>query len=832
MRARWVIGVAACALIALVAVYTAREPARVQRPAKLDVEREPELSAGTEGSTRAPAHRERTLERETAQARIDGFVHDVSGGPIAGASIWVENQIAAQTDERGNFEISAPEGARIAIMVRASGYALGWAQAVAPGTVDVALVPGGSISGRVIDEQGRGLASIPVLNVGPTSTTATTAEAGRFAFFDLEPGQYTLKARGDRWRGELEEVVGLGVGESVSDVVIVARPAYWASGTVVIGLDETPCARGSMFLEEQPNWVPEPAAAIEDGRATIRGLASGEHRISVQCEGYVTQEQGALSIIDRDLTGIRWRIDRGHRLTGRVLDADRSLVSGTKVAINAESVLGRPLVIRSDEEGRFEAELAPGEYNLWHFESRTSTSVTIRDRDVHVELVERREGDATIRGLVVDTNGRPGANLDVNLFNGQGRDGDETDAAGRFQIDRLKAGRFQLEIRDEMYRSVELMSKEHARIDLRPSEVREVKIVIEARDGTISGRVLDSVGEPAPDAFVIAFDGPGDFTPTVLMQDRGVVLTDPNGRFTIRDLPRRPHTVVAARPHGHRASKRGVAVGANITLTLMEPGSISGTVKSGGTPATQAIIRIWNAMQGEIAEKRLEGPIATWSFKLAPDRYRILAEKNGRFASRTIDLAPGENIRGVELELTAGGLVTGRAVDAVNGAAIGGLDVHAWSRFEGSSRAKTEADGSFRLEGVPPGSMTIAIGDTYEGHGGHCGRALDVEVAIERTIDLGSVSLHRSRATPQRAILGIRFRTDTKAVEISELMADLPAARSGLRVGDVIVSIDGISVANEVSLTICLAKVAPGREVKLGLADGRSVSIVAEAAEP
>jgi serine protease Do len=73
---------------------------------------------------------------------------------------------------------------------------------------------------------------------------------------------------------------------------------------------------------------------------------------------------------------------------------------------------------------------------------------------------------------------------------------------------------------------------------------------------------------------------------------------------------------------------------------------------------------------------------------------------------------------------------------------------------------------------------------------------------------------------PSGPILGVQVEDAPRGPQVRIAYADLPAAKSGIRVGDVILSIDGESVPDTEALLALLAKRRAGQRVKIAIARG------------
>lgn len=97
--------------------------------------------------------------------------------------------------------------------------------------------------------------------------------------------------------------------------------------------------------------------------------------------------------------------------------------------------------------------------------------------------------------------------------------------------------------------------------------------------------------------------------------------------------------------------------------------------------------------------------------------------------------------------------------------------------------------------------------------------------------ELGDVGprayVYRYLGDPDRAVIGVVLSTEPKGARISAVTPDSPAARGGLRDGDVIVAIDGNRLADEQDERKSLGK---ARELLGDLKDGQEVRIAYERA--
>ncbi|HVI03681.1 MAG TPA: PDZ domain-containing protein, partial [Enhygromyxa sp.] len=207
-----------------------------------------------------------------------------------------------------------------------------------------------------------------------------------------------------------------------------------------------------------------------------------------------------------------------------------------------------------------------------------------------------------------------------------------------------------------------------------------------------------------------------------------------------------------------------------------------------------------------------------------------------------IEHGDGERRRDIELVLQSRVTVRGRIVDVETREPIAGLSVNLWDSNRRSNnddkRHITDADGRFELDNVPIGSITLDIWNRTAGSESRYERVQQpLKVAAEPLVqDIGELEIVAKRlgADEDPGDLGYRINDwdPTVAPEewqpiVASVRADGPAAASGLAAGDVIEKVDGIAVAGSYSSYDTLTRVPVGRTVKLALAGGKTVEIVA-----
>jgi hypothetical protein len=245
-----------------------------------------------------------------------------------------------------------------------------------------------------------------------------------------------------------------------------------------------------------------------------------------------------------------------------------------------------------------------------------------------------------------------------------------------------------------------------------------------------------------------------------------------------------------------------LAIGAN-TLRLAAGGAIQGVIADeGGAPVPSFTIGV-ESYRGVHADRspvrqtrpfRDEGGAFTWD-KLPPGRYVIAASAEGKAAVRS-DVLEVESGRttSVRIAFPRGANLSGRVTDATTRRPIAGasiaLDGLTTTRVPGVAPVKSGDDGSYSLDGAPPGPFSVRV--TREGYRprivpGVLSRGaptIHLDVELEAIVDGGP-------SGDQMAGIGAVLDATPKGVIFARLLPGGPAEHAGILAGDVIERIDG-----------------------------------------
>lgn len=369
--------------------------------------------------------------------------------------------------------------------------------------------------------------------------------------------------------------------------------------------------------------------------------------------------------------------------TGAGGEAELVLPWGGASLVNAAAPAYRPLVAESREAGRLLLEPAPPRLAL--------------------------------RGRVEDAAGRPIAGAAVKLRPSGERSRDEkkageippvvSDARGELFFAAVAAAAIDLEV---------------AAAGFAPALVRGIAVVPPSRAGepadlgtlvlepavAIAGRVIKPDGEPLAGAKVAAREPRG--------RNRAETAAGPDGSFRLEGFAAGASIEIGAEHPDAQAGSLVVPAGESpeVLLVLQPASRVAGRVRSDGEPAAGVVVLLRSGGVTRGSTRTDEGG----RFELrgvAPGLLDLETVSRGLFGEALrFELAAGESIEDLELELSPGAIVEGRVLsedgtplDKVVVEVIG-IEGDLRSRLAGL-RAFTDEEGAYRLEGLAPGKAAL-----------------------------------------------------------------------------------------------------------------------------
>jgi hypothetical protein len=437
-------------------------------------------------------------------------------------------------------------------------------------------------------------------------------------------------------------------------------------------------------------------------------------------------------------------------LHGRVTNETGAPVADVAIEAAGESTEDA----HSDDDGSYEITgLRAGTYTV------TATALDGGHSDVKVTLgnAEARTLDLTVQasariaGTLVDAAGRPVSGLEIRAdpkdperSHGKSLSAPEVSASGAFDIP-VQPGSY------HVYAAVDWSHPIAPGVDVTVAAGQRVNVQVKvpAQDGVIKGKVVDTSGGAVTDAVVTASVPSGFFDDFKLGWNEHPVLTAADGTFTLTGLGPDAYTVQASRPGAPVASQKGVTAGSTVTLTIVTPTSIAGTIAyPDGKHPREFVV----AVRGEAnAFYRDEDFLGTnGAFHLdevasGPLDLNVTDPDRG-FVAVKLTLAPGEAKSDLALVLQPMVEIHGRLVDGKTKQPLAGQIVLAESTdsvvhpgsFYDDFNHTTAADGTFRF--MAPAGRTWVTSNVFHLQTRERCEA-KIEVTIEGPTDVGDLEL-------------------------------------------------------------------------------------------
>ncbi len=501
--------------------------------------------------------------------------------------------------------------------------------------VNFTLTQGGSISGRVYDNQGNPLANADVwADYWDGGGGTRTDENGNYTLQGLADGQYRVMAKApgrvqkfylNTLQHDEATLVVVTAGQDTADINFDLEPGGTISG-VVYDDQGNPLAdisvQGSQ-IEGRPGG--SGTTTREDGTYTLEGLPFGEYKISAPGGGrwgaddsnwvmefYNEETQydqaDLVTVAENNLnvSGVNFTLTQGGSITGRVYDNQGNPLANADVwADNWDG--GWAGGTRTDVNGNYTIQgLADGQYrvmarapgrvqnfylNTLQYDQAIPVAVTTGQNTANINFA--LEPGGTISGVVYDNLGNPLAYISVegHRIDGPGGGGATTGADGSFTLEGLPFGQYSISApgSDRWEENDGDWAREHyydlVAVSENSPSVTGINLSL-VQGGSITGTVYDEMGHPLVNADVWADDYWGRGW-------AGGTRTDENGNYTIRGLADGGQYRVAARAPGRvqkfyqntldwdQATPVIVTTGqdtASINFALDPGGTISGVV--------------------------------------------------------------------------------------------------------------------------------------------------------------------------------------------------------------------------------------------------------------
>lgn len=773
---------------------------------------------------------------------VSGRVLDAGGGPIPGATVRAlfysrlgtqdappESAVfEAIADESGAYSLQLPAG-RQSLTAEASGYTTGreYLDLASNTSQDFRLEPAARISGRVLARSDRApIAGAEVVAEASERQPdgfvepVTTDEQGAFRFTTLRAGSYRLRARKGPLVGALEQPLAISVVAPHDGAEVLVEVGLVLSGTVKDkqgkGVAE---ARVSVYPERAMGRALRPSTGTTDpeGRYRVEGLQPGRLRWGVSVTGY-PGASGAVTL-EADQT-LDITLEDGVIVKGVVLTSAGQPAAGADLEAQVRPASRDAMFTgdraKADAQGRFEMKrLGAGELTLSaRFEQETaSLGPETITAGAAKELTIKLAAGARVSGTLTWEDGPPAPGIKIR---GTGRGGGRleleaiTDEGGHFTVGPFPPGEASV-VAIPPGERISWSSRarpEQADLKLAAGEHKaDVKLVVPRRNGHIKGVVLAPNGKALDGAVVragVELDG------RAWGGRDGRTTTAPDGTFAIENLPKGTYTLWAAHGDLAETERTGVSVGAtDVKLVLATGATISGVaVDRAGKPLRSVKVSAHLHRVGESESLRLRqaagydnvpkavgDPVGAFRLeRLGAGTYDLVGQApDGTIARVTgVTVKAGEHKQGVRLVAEGAITVTGKITEYESGQPLAGVSVRARSPVssEPGAQATTDAAGVFTLPNVAKMPAVLVSIDAPQRS--HIPEGISLPAGAEGRVDLGTIRLLKADPTkPNRGRVGLTFEMKDGKVIISGTAPDSPAAKAGLKSGDVILSVNG-----------------------------------------
>jgi protocatechuate 3,4-dioxygenase beta subunit len=613
-------------------------------------------------------------------------------------------------------------------------------------TLDIDLEPGATVTGVVLDEQGRPAAGAFVA-CRDVVAPATTRPDGTFT---LSPAPRDARLAVMAWRhgtALTQTRVDTSSGGAVADVELRLRPAMIVSGRVESPDDVVPegaivqVADASVLSQPQSltdgQWsyaVRFPVSADGRFQILVPPLAADEIVVRAAAPGLAPEFSRALDTGRKRHDGVRIRLGIGTSFRGRALDEAGRPVEGALVRLHpldrgadADQAVLAAVVATTGTDGVFRVDgLRAGRAVVVVGKGEAAVSRVVRISSA-TDLEFVLPATTEISGVVVLEDGSPATDLLVSVQPREepyGADaplrpvaalpeGVRTDERGRFRIEGLPPGAFDLTVRSAPDAPHSIVTTTRTGVEAGTTGIQ----IAVARGGEVEGVVVDASGSPTTGAHVSINDLGGSSV--------AYVQTGADGRFRCTGLPGTRVRVVASVTDERGTSAEGVAevaVGARgVRIVVDDSRIVQGRVLDpSGDPVTEGSV-------AAIPEDGDAGPALTWissggGFRLSglePGRYRLVhvARRGGVsvdsdwLTARGTPLIGGESVaagsRGVELRLPAEkgtrAVIRGVVLDP-DGRPVLDAMIQAEPAGGGTAeRTSSDEEGAFELGPLVPG---------------------------------------------------------------------------------------------------------------------------------
>jgi protocatechuate 3,4-dioxygenase beta subunit len=639
---------------------------------------------------------------------------------IAGPGSDRGEPIAAGTSEgEGALRLQPLPSGDLSLELVLPGYVTRWLDVELPaGGKDLGpqvLEPGTTVSGRVVDEAGQGVADADVYaSTGPWGgpdfgpAAARSDPLGNFTLADQpRQGEIFLEARGE----------GVVTSQPVKLTLPPAGPVELRvqRGRTLQGrvLDErsTEPVRGARisaarvmrrsFRSANMHFSRGGAEGETDegGLFRLTGLEVGTYLVTVTAPGYKQARLEAIVPEEGQPRVLTIPLRHGVAIRGRVVDAQEAPAGGLDVyatqaaGSNTAHVSGGSA--RTGPDGSFVIDgLDAGRYEVVAEDETGAQAREMADAGRSEDVVLRLQSPGAVDGRVVSSDTAPVAGARVMTFGPEGMTEGErtTDASGSFAFEELPPARYHIIASDEK------LGAATQQVTVEAGRTAHVELAFK-RGGVVVGTVRGLSPEELKNCYVVSETG----SPAQPAADGG---------FRLEGVPVGVSRVTAFVPSSNKQRTAQVELKdldtpVSVDLDFSAGITLRGSVRRGGRPATSMDVQAQPAGQGTGAGTVTDQD-GQFEFKgLDPGEFVVSAlDDQGRtLVSQRVTATSDARVDLV----VPGGSLAGRVTDASSGSPVAEAAVRATRQGEGGQEqaSSTDESGSFAFHELADGAFVV-----------------------------------------------------------------------------------------------------------------------------
>jgi protocatechuate 3,4-dioxygenase beta subunit len=550
-------------------------------------------------------------------------------------------------------------------------------------------------------------------------------------FYRLEgvfAGTRNISAADPQKQTKISEAVTIG-----SDGQVVDRNLYFQDATVsgiageVLGLDGSPVTGATVHLAAGDQHWFRTATTDGSGRFLISDLGLGSYGVH-GFKGALGAMAGATVRFAGDTPFVTLRFKKGSIHGVVKVNNGGAQPVGTRAVITYRTTTVRLELVGLDLQSHTLETAADGSFDIpdvlagpyvitatnAFYGGKTVRGEVTGNGAENVEIVFDGTSTGTVRGVVLAPDGvTPVSGAAVKLRHPSFSAYDvTTDAEGGFAFELVPpvGSSFPVEV---MASDGLVFRQAQAWVQLnKPGQALDLEIVL-PRQGSVSGQVQDSNGQPVPGAVVTLQEGSYPRRNLTVNADAG-------GNFAYQNVFAGIVTLSAKAPSlGGLGGKTTVEITSEgqqvegVVISLEPTGKVSGQVTSpvDGSAVPSAEVRLLRG--GRLFDTVTADGDGRFEFSLLPlASYDVRAfdPRTGRFGQRNgLAVTSNGQVAAGDVQLEARGSVTGHLYEAGTSAGVPGgtIQLHAYSIEGFITYSSTDTAGAYEFQGIPQGRFDL-----------------------------------------------------------------------------------------------------------------------------